>query len=122
MNDVIAHCRSGWNNNEWYVERLTLLYEKLLDAEHSASVACRRIDAAKTRYAKRTRTAHKSRTAVYAAILWRYRDRYFCDRKSRMPFPYHLIRVFKAVARLTPMQYLTAVRMDSALRLCEKQN
>lgn len=117
MNSIINHCRSGWNNNEWYMERLALLYGKLLEAENAATSAQCRIDAAKPatqrELARRVSTAQQFMLQSYgdaaldiAAIA-----------NAACLSPYHLIRVFKTMTQLTPMQYLAAVRMESALSL-----
>ena len=122
MNRVISHCRSGWNNNEWYVEQLALLYGKLLEAEHAETAALRRIEAAKPATQKEL-ARRVSRAQQF--VLQSYGDAGLdiaAIANAACLSPYHLIRVFKTMTRLTPMQYLAAVRMESALRLLRETN
>ncbi len=117
MNDVAAHCRSGFNDKAWYVEQLSLLYDKLIDAEHSAASASRQIDAAKP--ATKKELARRIDRAQQF-MLQSYGDADLdldVIAQAACLSPFHLIRVFKTLTRLTPMQYLTAARMESALRL-----
>ncbi len=117
MNEIVANCRAGYSKSEWYIEKAALLYGKLLDAEHSAEKASCKIETAKPETQKElARRIDRARQFM----LQSYRDaRIDLDAiaKEACLSPYHLIRVFKALTSTTPMQYLTIIRLEAALRL-----
>lgn len=117
MNEIIAHCRRGYLKREWYIEKAALLYGKLLDAEYGAQKASSNLDAAKP--ATQKELARRIDRAQQF-MLQSYRDAGLnldAIAKEACLSPFHLIRVFKTLSGATPMQYLTAVRLEAALRL-----
>lgn len=120
MTEIIAHCRAGYSKSEWYIEKSALLYDRLLDAEYGAEKATSNIEAAKpTTQKELARRIDRARQFM----LQSYRDTSIdldAVAKEACVSPFHLIRVFKTLTRLTPMQYLTAVRLEAALRLLQE--
>ena len=117
MNEVAGHCRCGHQNNKWYIEKTALLYGRLLDAEHGEEAASRKIETAKPTTKKElARRVERARQFMLQA----YGDSGLnLERiaKEACLSSFHLIRVFKTLNGATPMQYLTAVRLEAALRL-----
>ena len=117
MNEIIAKCRRGYSKSEWFIEKTALLYGRLLDAEYDAEKASGNIDAAKP--ATQKELARRINRAQQF-MLQSYRDMGLdLERiaKEACLSPFHLIRVFKTLSGVTPIHYLTAVRLEAALRL-----
>ena len=120
MNEMVLHCRAGFSDHQWYSEKAALLYSMLLNAEHSATAAGSDINAAKP--ATKTELARRIRRAQEFML------QSYCDAdldisaiaKAACLSPFHLIRVFKSLTSVTPMQYLGAVRMEAARHLLKE--
>ncbi|PQA85828.1 AraC family transcriptional regulator [Hyphococcus luteus] len=120
MNAIVARCRSGETDDDWYAEKCALLYAGLIEAQDQRAAARERIEAVKpgtrAELARRAETAKKT-------ILQRFGEHSLALNdiaREACLSPYHLIRVFKAVAGTTPAQFLKHVRMDAALRLLKE--
>jgi len=117
MNEIAARCRRCFADGHWYEEKTALLYVALLGAQDQALTAEARINAAKSstraELARRIRRAQQFMLEAYSNVNLNLN----IIAGEACLSPYHLIRVFKAHAGQTPMQYLTAVRMAAALSL-----
>lgn len=120
MDAIAARCRAGEADKDWYAEKCALLYAGLLDAQDARAAAATRIKAVKP--ATRAELARRAGLAK-ETMLQRFGETGLCLNdiaREACLSPYHLIRVFRAVTGATPMQFLSAVRMEAALRLLQE--
>ncbi|MEO1137699.1 MAG: helix-turn-helix transcriptional regulator, partial [Pseudomonadota bacterium] len=117
MNDIALRCRSDDRTNDWYAEKCALLYEKLLAAQDHRAAARDQINAVKP--GTRQELARRANLAREVMLQRFYEPRLSLQDIAREAClsPYHLIRIFKQVAGATPMQFLSAIRMEAAQRL-----
>ncbi|MHA7871358.1 MAG: AraC family transcriptional regulator [Hyphococcus sp.] len=115
MNEMANRCIAGEDDDAWFVEHAALLYARLLRDQETTGADD--LDAVKA--ATRAELARRiERSAQY--ILEAYSDPALTVSalaKEACLSRFHFIRVFKSVKHETPMQFLTAVRMDAAHRL-----
>lgn len=117
MDEIAGQVRAGVSNAQWHAEKCALLYAKLLDAQDARAAARDEISAVKA--STRAELARRCGLAK-ETMLQRFAepdlDLTTIAREARLS-QYHLIRVFKTMTGATPMQFLTMIRMDAALRL-----
>ena len=120
MDAIATHIRQGETDDSWYTEKSTLLYASLLDAQDDRAAAQEKIGAIKP-----STRAELARRCGFAkeTMLQRFGEKELTlnaiAREARLS-PYHLIRVFKTLTGATPMQFLSMIRMDAALRLIKE--
>ncbi len=109
MNAIASHCRHGMTDHNWYSEKLALLYGQLLDQQMRASTVQDEISSAKNRAEQFILQEYNNNAVDLTALA-----------SEACLSPYHFIRIFKACTNKTPIEYLTGVRMEAALRLLKE--
>lgn len=117
MDEIAFQVRAGLSDAQWHAEKCALLYARLLDAQDARAAASDEISAVKA--STRAELARRCGLAK-ETMLQRFADPGLSlttiAREARLS-QFHLIRVFRTVTGATPMQFLTMIRMDAALRL-----
>ncbi|WP_428410075.1 helix-turn-helix transcriptional regulator [Hyphococcus sp.] len=120
MDDIAQRTRAASASDHWHAEKCALLYAGLLDTQDARAAA--RDDITAVKASTRAELARRCGLAK-EAMLQRYNEPELSlgdiAREARLS-QYHLIRVFKTVTGATPMQFLSLVRMDAALRLLKE--
>ena len=117
MNAIAGRCAAGANNTIWYTEHMVLLYAALL--QEQTLEGAQNIPAIKA--ATRAELARRVERSTQL-ILEAYRDpNLSLDDMARAACVsrFHFIRIFKDTMGVTPMQYLSATRMEAAMRLLQ---
>ena len=117
MNEIAGACASNWTDQEFYNEKVALLYQRLLQTQAG--------DIDRSREAVRRKTRMELRRRIDRAKQFILEN--YCDAALTLQTiaqnaclsPYHLIRVFKMQTGVTPVQYLTSIRMNAAKRLLQ---
>ena len=119
MQEIVSACRAGAENPPWYLEKSALLYSLLLHSEHGIDQNYNLVDAKKTS-TKKELARRIDRAQQH--IIEHYSDPTLdlaAIASAACLSQFHLIRVFKALQKMTPMQFLADVRMDAARRLVQ---
>jgi AraC-like DNA-binding protein len=115
MAEIAAYCVAGVRNYALYTEQIVLLYARLLKEQRENQ------SGAVTAVKKSTRRELARRIELSAQyILEGYRNPALSTSDiadAACLSRFHLIRTFKDFKGRTPMQYLTATRMEAALQL-----
>ena len=123
MNAIAGRCAAGASDTIWYTEHMVLLYAGLL--REQVHEGAQNIPAIKA--ATREELARRVERSTQM-ILETYRDpKLSLDQMSKAACVsrFHFIRIFKDTKGVTPMQYLSATRMEAAMRLlqtCKKMS
>ena len=119
MLEIVAACRAGAVDPPWYLEKSSLLYAKLLQLEHGLEDNYHLIEAKKMSTKKElARRIDRAQQHIIEHYNDPALDLSTISRAACLS-QFHLIRVFKSLLEMTPMQFLANVRMDAARRLVQ---
>lgn len=117
LQSIATSCRSQVGERSWYHEQLVSLYRRLVVTQQEIDNASSQVCARKAK-TKELLTSRADRAQQYMLEnLHKPELSVSCIASEACLSPSHLIRTFKAVTGLSPMQYLQSARATAALRM-----